>query len=78
MVSLALQRSAPKRLVHLAGRAEREFPLQSKAAFRVKNPARLRPCLHRTAGARVFVRDAGCPLARSAALESVERKERLQ
>src|SRR6476646_5445341 len=26
LVSLALQRSAPKRLVHLAGRAEREFP----------------------------------------------------
>ena len=32
LVSLAVHRSAPKRLVHLAGRAERVFPLQSKAA----------------------------------------------
>jgi hypothetical protein len=76
LVSSALQRSTPKRLVHLAGRAEREFPLQSKAAFRVKNPARSRPCLHRTAGARDLARNASCPPVRSA-LEPVE-KERLQ
>ena len=41
LVSLAVQRSAPKRLVHLAGRAERVFPLQSKAAVPAQEPRTL-------------------------------------
>jgi hypothetical protein len=45
LVSLAVHRSTPKRLVHLAGRAERDVPLQSKAAFRRKRRA-FPPCLN--------------------------------
>jgi hypothetical protein len=43
--SLAVHRSTPKRLVHLAGRAERDVPLQAKAAFRRKRRA-FPPCLN--------------------------------
>src|SRR6202035_1524604 len=50
LVSLAVQRSTPKRLVHLASRAERVLPLQSKAASRPKCRAPA-PCPQRTGGA---------------------------
>ena len=64
--SLAVQRSTPKRLVHLAGRAERVLPLQSKAASSAEAAARL----HRVPNARqapsASAVDAGrCAQARS-------------
>ena len=43
----------------LAGRAERVFPLQAKAASRVEEPVACRPCLHRTARRRPSPADAG-------------------
>src|SRR6516162_7495554 len=41
LVSLVVQRSAPKRLVHLAGRAEWVLPLQTKAAVPAQEPRAL-------------------------------------